>query len=288
MVFEEFGEQAPWIATSAEQNPIPWTTEPTIFRSIMCATDKPTFLKVDLFHVLQMGVYKDFVAGALCLLLPCFGKSSQDANLASMNSKLKEFLQITKQRLHCQKLTLGLIGADTPKVFASGGWSKGADSTTLMSFTEWLVQNIGVDFKTERPYKYLYAGTSAIHSFMRLLYSEGSFLPGTVGIEAAAHGRQFLLCYSKLAEFGLERQLMIYNLVPKLHYLDHVCHDLMTGGGVRKLAWVSNPLANSTAQCEDFIGHLARLSRRVSPKQIYSRVLRRYLAAIADHLGLLR
>ena len=285
--FEDFRPEAQWMRTVDAENPIPWGATPTILRSILCPPNMPSFLKVDLFHTLQMGVYREFVAGALCLLLPVFGKSSQEANMLCMSAKLQEFLKLTKQRLHCQRLTLGLIGADSPNAFSVGSWSKGADSTVLMSFTEWLVQDIVVNFQSERPFKYIFAGASAIHCFMRILYAEGAFLPGSVGVEASSHAQRFLLCYSKLAEFGVERKLLLFNLTPKLHYLHHVCFDLVEGGACRNLAFVSNPLSNSTSQCEDFIGQIARLSRRVSPRKIHSRVLRRYLAAVADHLGLL-
>ena len=263
MEFEDFSQQAAWLSTEGECNEVAWDVPPTILQSIPHDPNMPLFLKIDLFHVLQMGVYKEFVASSLCVILPVLAQTSQEGMLA-LNCKLQQYLKATKQRLHC------------------------CDSTVLMGFLEWLFQNVGVDFEGQRPFKYVYAGATAIHSFMRLLFEEGAFLPNSVAIEAAMKAQRFLLCYGKLAEFAVQNNRLLFNLVPKLHYLHHVSNDLFKGALHRRLAHVANPLTNSTSQCEDFIGHIARLSRRVSPRQVHARVIRRYLAAVADHLGLLQ
>ena len=87
------------------------------------------------------------------------------------------------------------------------------------------------------------------------------------------------------AEEGAEEAAL--ELVPKLHSLHQILEDLRPAAGNRRVALVYNPVGNCTSQCEDFIGHIARLSRRVSPKVPHSRVLRRYMAAVAEKLGLL-
>ena len=144
--FECFDKEAPWMQTTEARNPIPWTETPTILRSIPVSADQPSFLKPDLFHILQMGVYKEFAASGLCLLLPFCGGSSQDENMATMNQYLVEYVKETKSPLHMPKLSLELIGAKTPNAYASGGWNKGQDSVVLMGFVGWLIGGLVLKF----------------------------------------------------------------------------------------------------------------------------------------------
>ena len=122
---------------------------------------------------------------------------------------------------------------------------------------------------------------------MRILYSEGAFMPKSSAMEAAEAGYRFLHCYSSLVLYSMEHKRLLFNLVPKLHYLHHIVEDLRSSAAHPDVSLCFNPVGNCTSQCEDFIGHIARLSRRVSPKVPHSRVLRRYTAAVADKLGLL-
>lgn len=122
---------------------------------------------------------------------------------------------------------------------------------------------------------------------MRTLYSEGAFMPKSSAMQASECGYRFLLCYSRLVQWSLEEKKLLFNLIPKLHYLHHIMEDLRRAAENSTISMVYNPVGNCTSQCEDFIGHVARLSRRVSPKAPHSRVLRRYMAALADKLGLL-
>ena len=204
--------------------------------------------------------------------------------MASMNGRLRVYLKQRRQRLHCQKLTLNLIGADSPMTFSCGSWSKAQDSVILMEFVAWLVGDLGLE--QERPFTFIHAGGRCIHDFMRELYSGGAFISCETAVRASCFVYGFLANYSKLVEFSMEHHYLLFNLVPKLHYLHHVALEL-EAKGTSKLDGVLNPVCNCTPMCEDFIGHVARLSRRVNAVQVHSRVLRRYLAALAMHTGLL-
>ena len=286
VMFEDFSREASW--KSSMPSPVPWSETPSIFRGIPHPPDLAAFVQIDLFHVLNMGVYKDYAASCLCLLLPRLGQRSQETNMAEMNAKLKVYLKEEKKRLHCQRLTLGLIGADARKSFSSGGWSKGQDSVVLMGFVRFLVERVVPDFQNEPPFKYMHAGAMSIHACMSELFAQDAFMPKAVAATAGSDAYRFLLCYAKLAEWCTERQTLCYNLVPKLHYLHHVADQLETWGKCTSASLVLNPMCMSTSADEDFVGHIARASRRVSPRLPHSRVLRRYLAGLADHLGLLK
>ncbi|CAE7475214.1 unnamed protein product, partial [Symbiodinium pilosum] len=78
VAFEDFGVERPaWLATAGENNPLPWTSMPSLLRNIPHAPDAHSFLKIDLFHTLNMGVYKEYAASSLCLCLALPGKKNQ-------------------------------------------------------------------------------------------------------------------------------------------------------------------------------------------------------------------
>ena len=287
VAFECFDKTAPWMATTGFRNPLPWSEKPTILKAILHSPDEPSFLKPDIFRILNMGVYKEYAASGLCLLLPLFGANSQDNNMALMNAKLRQYVKEQKARLHISKLTLELIGARTPKIYASGGWNKGSDSVLLMGFVGWLFETLPVS-PTEKPWKYLHQGCLSIAAATRTLYTEGVFMPKAVAAQCAEDGYVFLWCYSHLVNYCIAEKLLLFNLVPKCHYWHHVVEELRAAALDNECSLVHNPATNCTSMCEDFIGQIARLSRRVSPRTVHSRVLRRYQAAVAQHMGLLK
>ncbi|CAE7423497.1 unnamed protein product, partial [Symbiodinium necroappetens] len=144
--FECFDKAAGWMQTAGARNPLPWTVPPSILRAIPHDPDQPSFLKPDLFHVLQMGVYKEYAASGLCMLLPHCGGTSNDDNMTRMNRYLHEYCKERKTNLHLAKLSLELIGAKTPNTYACGGWNKGQDSVTLMGFVPWISSDTWLDY----------------------------------------------------------------------------------------------------------------------------------------------
>ena len=285
--FEDFGRNPAWLSTTAENNPAPWTVPPTILRSIPHVPDAPSFLKVDLFHTLNLGAYKEFAASSLVLLLPYFDGANNDERILSMNAHLHVYLKETRQCLHCQKLTLENIGAKTKSVFATGTWNKGEDSVVLMSFLPWVMDIMDTVSTMEKPWRYIDVGSRAVGQCMRILYSAEAFMPKKVAQLAADSGFTFLQAYSKLVEWSMQQNLLLYNLIPKLHFFHHCLVDLMNAAAQENLSFVLNPIVNSTPQCEDLVGQIARLSRRVSARIPHSRVLRRYQVALAAKFGLI-
>ena len=289
VLFEDFSPEAAWIDTQGINNEKPWTVEPTILNGVLHdALQRPAFFKLDLFHVLNAGIYKDFVASSLVLLLPLMSKTSNEKNMDEMNRVLSLYLRDKRVVLHCRNLSLSLIGADTPQKFPVGGWSKGQDSVVLMQFLPYLMETISPDSLQEKPYKYVYAGACAMNDCMKILYSDTIWMDRARALMAAECGYKFLAAYSRLASSALEDgRRMMFNLVPKLHYWHHIVHELMSiaqgPAGPRPL----NPVVHSTAQDEDFIGRISRISRRVKPTWVHRNVLRRYRAALASKLGLL-
>ncbi|OLP89369.1 hypothetical protein AK812_SmicGene29197 [Symbiodinium microadriaticum] len=284
--FENFGRNPGWIETTGMNNPVPWEESPTILRSIPHAADATSFLKVDLFHTLNLGVYKDFSASSLVLVLQFMAGNNNEERMLSMNAHLQVYLRQTRQRLHCQKLTLENIGAKSKATFATGSWSKGQDSVVLMDFLPWVIDVLATVNARAKPWCYIDAGARAARHCMETLYAAEAFMPLDVARRAADSGFALLQAYAKLVEWSMQGGHLLYNLIPKLHYFHHCLIDIIQSCSREGATHVLNPVVNSTAQCEDMVGQIARLSRRVSPQLPHSRVLRRYQAALAVKFGL--
>lgn len=78
------------------------------------------------------------------------------------------------------------------------------------------------------------------------------------------------------------QNLCLFKNRPKIHYLNHIylrIFDEWTAAGT-----AVNPMAEATFMSEDFVGHAARISRRVDPRAIAVKVLQRYLCWIQSAL----
>ena len=62
--FNDLTPQAAWIATEDLEKEPPWQEPPSILSKVLHhELRRPTFFKIDLFHVLNAGLYKEYAAG---------------------------------------------------------------------------------------------------------------------------------------------------------------------------------------------------------------------------------
>ena len=112
---------------------------------------------------------------------------------------------------------------------------------------------------------------------LSVLYSEGYWIESSMALRLGRLMREFLGIYQQCAAISLAENLNRYAMVPKCHMISHAAEELVDDGG--RAPWVTNPLATSNQVQEDFIGRPSRLSRRVHPGRIHTRVLERSLLA---------
>ena len=279
--FEGFTSNPAWLATTG-RNPAPWTCTPSVMRSIPRGPDEPSFLKPDLFHLLNTGVQKDLCGLSLVLMLAEFQGSNNDERMASLNVSLKAFLENNKLYLHCHRLSMDLIGAGKNKTYTTEMEQKpgfcGFGKTYSMGYSGG--STCRCQWATLEIHRLSMRGPGRLHA---TLYAQAVFMDKIAACHAAGKCFHFLLCYSKLVEWSIEKNRLLYNLTQA----PLLVMELLTMSQHAASERVFDPLCNSTAQCEDFIGRISRLSRRVSAKQPHTRTLRRYQAALSDRLGLL-
>ena len=100
----------------------------------------------------------------------------------------------------------------------------------------------------QKPWKYLAEACTCMENAMRILYSEGAFMPKSSAMETSESGYRFLLCYSALVRWSMEQKKLLFNLVPKLHYLHHIMADLRSAAENPSVTLVYNPVGNCTSQ----------------------------------------
>ena len=115
---------------------------------------------------------------------------------------------------------------------------------------------------------------SSALSFWKVLVNSPMWLERRWARIASKHNRLFLSGYSYLAD-SMERLSMYgFSYVPKFHYFDHIGHDLDVQLD-RGNKFVLNPLVFDCSASEDYIGVVARASRRVSPRLTPLRTIQR-------------
>lgn len=272
---------AEWIRTSGVDNPIPWTVPSPLLMHLPIDQRRPAeFYRPDIFHIYHAGVGKDFSASScIYFLWSIFKARNIDSSLETANAELRSYLNATKDRISFSKLTFELLGYESSKSFPVGHWSKNLDTATMMKFVEKVAKDHLPIYAGDEILKLIAEASEAIGTFIRILLSSEYFLTPQQAGEAIKCGHFFLLRYMSLTKACMRNKLCLFSVKPKLHMLAHLVLRMLLQYRIDKAA-VINCISESTFMAEDFIGKVARLSRRVSPRLQGLKLLYRYLIAI--------
>ena len=120
----------------------------------------------------------------------------------------------------------------------------------------------------------------ALNVFMKQLYSGDFWLTGTQRDTVLASGTHFLRATARLAFLAFREGRERYPLTPKHHMMFHVLNFLQWSSDMAGFG--PNPISESCAQDEDYVGRLARICRAVSPRATCLRTLQRYLLQVRE------
>ena len=232
-----------------------------------------------------MGVAKDFCASSIIYIAKTvYSARSIKASLNQVDQELANYkASHKKERCHFgTHLSLDLLGYESTRTYPSGHWSKGADSSFFTKFVEYLVesnfeQNDGL--KKDKMLEYILTACRAAGALLRTLFKGSFWLSKHEAEKVIERGYEFARMYILLVRCSLDRQLCLFKIKPKLHMFCHLIHMALVQYRVDASS-VVNMLAHSTFQCETFVGHVARMSRRVSAKAHGAKILHRYLVAM--------
>ncbi|CAE7446166.1 unnamed protein product [Symbiodinium sp. CCMP2592] len=283
--FEHVGFFEPgWIQTQRHNNQVPWEDNggPLLPYMQVDADDTPSaWFKADLFHVFHAGVGQDFTASAITYSMRLlFNRGGFERDLVALNEHLATFMKSQRKRLHCGFLTKDLLGYNSTREFPEGKWSKNSDTAVVMQFLVFFLQQeeFAARVRSDPILNEILEAALAMGRVIRKCFRADFFMASDDCVEIIQNGHAFLCGYSNLCGMCYRNELCLFKNRPKLHYLNHIFLRIYNEWTLAGTA--TNPVAEATFMSEDFVGHTARISRRVDPRSIAIKVLQRYLCWI--------
>ena len=272
---EEIATTTPkWLQTVAVK--LPWVRQPAVIRHLCHDQGDPAdFFKSDIWHVVHLGFGRSWVASVLQVCLPLLPMPNLDEKWNYLTEEYLDWCAANRKQAHISRITPYLMSYGQ-QGGAMGSWYKGALTTI---FLHWLVDFLGkVPNDPDGHIMQCRCATYRLNSMFSMLYKAGAFLSEEESQFVSEQGLRFLESYSLLAHaLFMQGKQQCFPLYPKLHTFHHIVLEVRASGIRAKTAL--NPLIYSCQMDEDCIGRTARLSRRVSIRQVSARSLDRFLVA---------
>ena len=270
--FEDFNTNAQWVQAPVTR---PWLQRPLVLDLFHDPTEPQRIFRPDIWHNYHGGVGKLFAASALAECLRIVQGTSMKAKIKNLAYLLREWAAFPGNSMpHSGNFCSERISLTSYQVMPDASWSKHDDTRIYHKFLEWWLGTLESDIQCDPILVRILFAVRSINRVFSVLYKGGLWLTSAEAHEAGTLGRHWLRLYVELAEICYRSSLLRFPLVVKHHMMDHHFRDLLAGSSQ---TWSWNCLADSVQMDEDFIGHTARLSRRVSPVSTSLRVLERYL-----------
>ncbi|CAK9002313.1 unnamed protein product [Durusdinium trenchii] len=278
--FEDFREDASWKGTLFHSPP--WNSPPP-FQHVLFE-DWSTGLaarwfRLDPFHLFRLGVARNFIASSVMLLaFECFfdfvagDSKSVDARLErawaqfslwcdAHSARPTGIRAFTREKFHAaKKTTFPWVGC------------KGSDSIVLLRWLKWCS---GLHLVSNPDSQLLHYIHRACEQGLSLqgIHRHGVWLTSSCRIKLQKNCQQFIHSYAWLAQLCLQRRLQLFAQVPKMHGMAHIQHRLSVCA-LDEFCW--NPANDDCSMAEDFVGRIARQSRRVGHKHVVANTVHAY------------
>lgn len=296
--------------------PPPWETESCFTRLLwidLGPNGRCRFHRPDIWHTINLGIGKAFVASAFSIIQKALPERSIGARFSRLAGDYQAFCKANHHQKYVNRFDEKLFNI-TGNAEPAGGWNKASVTAIMCRFLEhicniyrheihalgdhrtvYLVPWIqtGLDFmsflmcsiflwahRTWSSLKVLWtkeSGARALNKLMHLLYSGDVWLPREVATECVKCIEYFRNTYTFLASVSKNRNEMRFPLAPKLHSLEEIGHAMRVQ---LHHAWCMNPIVESCSLDEDFVGHAAFITRHVSPRLMAQRTFERYVTQL--------
>lgn len=277
--FEDLGPLPRWQDTMFSEKP--WNHEPVLVQIPFQHGQEEALFRFDCFHCWKLGVGRDLVGSTLVslALLRYYDFDEDDTQnlpdrLDRCHSHFRLWCQASGKSPALHYFSQALFNSPNQRSFP---WAnvKGSDCMLLTSFLLFLVdvaiKNGSVKEGHLVFFKIIKETLQSVEVFFSILYSHGLWLSRKWVLH---HVMVMLKGYKRLAHESAKLDLVAYSLKPKLHSMRHIAGDIenQLRSGAPKIL---NILAFSCEPNEDMVGHVARLSRRVSARTVNHRVFDR-------------
>lgn len=280
----DYTENPSWLQSMDAERPWDVDSPPPLAKIPFDVTCPERALQGDLFHIFKTGIGRDIAGGVLMTLMRTgfFDYEGSTQNLTDRLTRAhSSFTLWCQAEGHCPGLRSFSKQFFNVKNYASSPWvsSKGSDTMLLLRFCCFFLQlNI-----VRPPGDHVRCSESFLRDMLEVCQS-------AVGLTAVhTHGLwmerscaklmyvkmlTLLRGYSVLGRRSLEAGRRAFTQKPKLHALHHLAISLrsalQSGSSL-----VMSPQACACEANEDYIGRVARLSRRVGFKLVDRRVSER-------------
>ena len=286
--FEDMSSDASWIATRYQS--LPWNNPPP-FTEIPFEPwfDTPSkaalFLRRDPFHVFRLGVGRNFLASSIILLaLKGFFDDATDTMFSYERRMASAWSHFKLWSLSVGVSPATIRSFSREKMHYKNSFPylscKGSDTVILLQWLEFVVKlwlpNVS-DQNTRATLQVMLSGVEGGLTFTRSIHHHGLWLRAECCQHLSSACRNFNYAYTTLAGQCLSESLTLYGMVPKFHSMDHFKVDLRERQLVHDGCMALNPCTFDCSINEDFVGRIARQSRRIGFKNLNQNLFLAYL-----------
>lgn len=286
--FEDYSESPEWASSSFASRP--WDIAPYLTQIPHYPSSPEKIIENDLMHVFKLGVGRDIVGGILVILLR---KGFFDSEGQSKDIRYRFERSYSHFHLWCKATgkTAGLRSFSKAYFnmtsLMSAPWSNSKASDTML-LLEWLafVLRTNLDVPTVHGFENLLKPMLQLCECglaLRMVHRHPLFLERQCALYFYINAMTVLRAYSYLGQKAIEINIRAFVQKPKCHALHHIAHKvkmhLLTGASV-----IPSPQIYSCDMNEDWIGRVARLSRRVGFRMVDKHVIERYFLKITSLL----
>ena len=279
--FEDLTSSAAWKGTVYHS--APWSSMPPfhhiVFEDWSTGLAARWFL-LDTFHLFRLGIARNFIASAVFLLcFDCMFDYNDVGESRAVDARLGRAW--ASFHLWCDTARVspsGIRGFTKEKLHyptaSSFPWvgCKGSDSMYLLRWLEWFTSLQLVHSARTQSLILVNNACKAGLDFQSI-HRHGIWLQRSCGRTLEANCRGFLHAYARLAKHSLDRGLTLFSMVPKVHGTAHIYHRLQI---CSKDRFRCNPALWDCSMSEDFVGRVARQSRRVGHRHVVENTLHAY------------
>ena len=270
--YEDFNLNARWWSARVEE---PWKSRPSVLQLHHSPSKPQECFRPDIWHNWHGGFGKTFLGSALAealMLLP----GSREKRIEAMAGHLRAWSRLADNRMPASgDFCAERIGLSSYQVLPEASYSKHDDTRIYLNFLETFLEEHNAQVQECEVLCKVLDACQSINRCFRILYNGGLWLEKQESHDAGTLGRRFLRRYAELAAIFMARKKLRFPIYVKAHMMDHHFRRMLVRSS--RSDWCLNELVDSVQMDEDLVGHVARMSRRVSPVTTAYRVLQRYL-----------
>ncbi|CAK9111666.1 unnamed protein product [Durusdinium trenchii] len=280
--FEDFTARAQWKRTVHIE--VPWTAIPP-FAPIAFepwnSGKASMWFRGDPFHIFRLGIARNFIGSTIVMLAHegHFDDTTDASESRALKARLERGWASFALWCHTHRETpAGLRSFSIQKLHMPTQGSfpyigcKGSDTILLLRWLQWFTGLALISHPADNTLTLMLRGCQGGLSFQKI-HNHGLWLRRQCRFNIHRSIKTFLSAYGHLARIAQNKRYTLYSMVPKAHALDHIADFIQRSNGNE---YVLNPCTFDCSMAEDYIGRLARQSRRVSAKNCVSNTLLAY------------